>query len=94
MSISLTYSNVTSERRSLVDFSLRPYIAAIEQRLSMDDMTARGTTVRFVLDDYLRGNPQEQVEVLAKMQDYGWIDADEARAMLDLAPRGMDTNNG
>jgi HK97 family phage portal protein len=98
---SMTYANVTSERRSLVDFSLRPYIAAIEQRLSMDDMTARGTTVRFVLDDYLRGNPLEQVEVLAKMQDYGWIDQDEARAMLDLAPRGMDngtsqelSNNG
>lgn len=87
----MTYSNVSQERRSLIDFSLRPYLTAIEQRLSMDDVTARGTVVRFSLDNYLRGNPMEQVDVLAKMQDYGWIDAAEAREMLDLAPRGSDT---
>lgn len=84
----MTYSNVTSERRSLVDFSLRPILAVLEGRLSMDDMTARGTTVRFLLDDYLRGNPQEQLDVITKMMDYQLIDAAEARAMLDLVPRG------
>lgn len=86
----MTYSNVTSERRSLVDFSLRPILSVLEGRLSMDDMTARGTTVRFVLDDYLRGNPMEQLDVVTRMIDYNLIDTNEARAMLDLAQRGSN----
>lgn len=84
----MTYSNVTQERRSLIDFSLRPYLAAIEQRLSMDDCTARGTVVRFSLDNYLRGNPMEQLDVVTKMLDYNLVDIPTAQSMLDLVPNG------
>lgn len=87
---SATYSNVVSERRSLVDFSLRPYMSCIEERLSMDDLTPRGNTVRFNLDGYLRGNPLEQIEVLTKMLDANIITVDEAREKMDLAPRGNE----
>ncbi len=90
---SMTYANVTSERRSLVDFSLRPIMTCIEQRLSMDDITPRGQVVRFDLDDYLRGNPLEQVEVIGRMLDLGLIDIDEAREEMDLAPRGNTNAN-
>jgi HK97 family phage portal protein len=89
-SASATYSNVSQERRSLVDFSLRPYMSCIEERLSMNDVTPRGSSVRFDLDDYLRGNPLEQIEVLGKMLDYGLITVDEAREEMDLAPRGNE----
>lgn len=89
---SATYSNVVQERRSLVDFSLRPYMSCIEERLSMNDVTPRGQVVRFDLDNYLRGNPLEQIEVLGKMLDYGLIDVDEAREYTDLAPRGNPNN--
>lgn len=92
-SASATYSNVVSERRSLVDFSLRPFMSAIEQRLSMNDLTPRGQTIRFSLDAYLRGNPLEQVEVLTKMLAANVIDVDEARAIMDLAPRGNENAN-
>jgi len=90
---SATYSNVSAERRSLVDFSLRPLMSVIEERLSMNDITPRGQIVRFDLDDYLRGNPLEQVEVLSKMLEIGLIDIDEAREEMDLAPRGNPNAN-
>jgi HK97 family phage portal protein len=89
-SASATYSNVSQERRSLVDFSLRPFMSCIEERLTMVDVTPRGQKVRFDLDDYLRGNPLEQIEVLGKMLDYGLISVDEAREEMDLAPRGNE----
>jgi HK97 family phage portal protein len=91
-SASATYSNVSQERRSLVDFSLKPYMACISERLTMNDITPRGQVVKFDLDDYLRGNPLEQIEVLTKMLDAGLISVDEAREEMDLAPRGNETN--
>jgi HK97 family phage portal protein len=87
-SASATYSNVSQERRSLVDFSLKPYMACISERLSMNDLTPRGSVVKFDLDDYLRGNPLEQIEVLERMLAAGIINVDEAREEMDLAPRG------
>ena len=85
---SMTYSNVTAERRTLIDMSCRPIMTMIEQRLSMDDVTPRGQTVRFNLDNYLRGNLNEQLDAVEKMITLGLITADEGRAMVDLAPRG------
>jgi hypothetical protein len=58
----------------------------------MNDITPRGQIVRFDLDDYLRGNPLEQIEVLGKMLEYGLINVDEAREEMDLAPRGNEAN--
>ena len=89
-SASATYSNVSQERRSLVDFSLKPFMCCIADRLSMNDLTPRGQVVKFDLDDYLRGNPLEQIEVLGKMLEYGLIDVEEAREEMDLAPRGNE----
>ena len=91
-SASATYSNVSQERRSLVDFSLKPYMACISERLSMNDLTPRGSVVKFDLDDYLRGNPLEQIEVLERMLAAGIINVDEAREEMELAPRGNETN--
>jgi HK97 family phage portal protein len=91
-SATMTYSNVTAERRSLVDFSLRPFMSCIEERLTMNDVTPRGQVVRFDLDDYLRGNPLEQIEVLSKMLEAGIINVEEAREEMDLAPRGNEAN--
>jgi hypothetical protein len=85
---SATYSNVSAERRSLVDFSLKPIMACIEQRLSMDDITARNQIVRFDLDAYLRGNPVEQIDVVEKLLALQLIDIPEAQKMLDIVPGG------
>ena len=95
-SASMTYSNVTAERRSLLDFGLRPFISILEERLSMDDVTPRNQVIRFDIDDFLRGNPIERVDVTIKLLDAGIIDVAEAREMEDLAPRGTEpaTDNG
>jgi HK97 family phage portal protein len=76
---SMTYSNVTSERRALLDFSLRPIISSIEDRLSMDDVTVRGQYVSFDLDDFLRGNPLERAEIYSKLIPLGVMTVDEVR---------------
>jgi HK97 family phage portal protein len=89
-SASATYSSVTQERRSLIDFSLKPYMACISERLSMNDLTPRGSVVMFDLDEYLRGNPLEQITVLEKMLAADLITVDEARAQMMLAPRGNE----
>lgn len=88
---SMTYSNLTQERRSLVDFSLRHYLAAIEQRLSMDDITPQGTSVRFDLSEFLRADAMERAQVYALLIESGVIDTDEAREREDLTPRGRTT---
>ncbi len=62
-SSSMTYSNVTQERRKLVDFTLRHYLTAIEGRLSMDDVTVAGQVARFDLDDFLRGDAETRARV-------------------------------
>jgi hypothetical protein len=45
------------------------------------------------MDDFLRGNPTERVDVIVKLLDAGIINIDEARAMEDLAPRGSTPVN-
>lgn len=91
-SASATYSSVTQERRSLIDFSLKPYMSCISERLSMPDLCPVNQVVRFDLDDYLRGNPLEQIEVLERMLAAGLINVAEAREEMDLAPRGNEVD--
>jgi len=90
---SATYSNVNSERRALVDFGLRNYLTVIEDRLSMDDVTPRNQIVRFDLDDFLRGNAAERVEMSIKLYDSGIITRDEAREFIDISPAGSQPAN-
>lgn len=85
---SMTYSNVTTERRALVDFSLRPIMTAIEQRLSDIDITPRGSFVRFDLDDFYRGNPTERADIYTKLVPLGIMTVEEAREMEDLIDNG------
>lgn len=85
---SATYSNVSQERRSLIDFGIKNYLVPIEARLSMPDLTPRSQYVAFRLDEFLRGNPLERADVITKLLAAGVISVDEAREWEDLAPRG------
>jgi HK97 family phage portal protein len=91
-STSSTYSNTLQERRSLIDLSLMPFLIAVEQRLSMDDITPMTQRVRFEVEEYLRGTALERIEVTGRMLELGLIDINEARQMEGLAPRGSETN--
>jgi HK97 family phage portal protein len=83
---SATYSNVTATRRELLDFGLRNYLVVIEDRLSMSDVTPPNRRVRFDLDDFLRGNPDEQTALAVDLLGACIIDVDEARDLVDYAP--------
>lgn len=46
----LNYTNKASREQALIDNFLAPYMTAIEDRLSMDDISARGRYVKFNTD--------------------------------------------
>lgn len=85
---SMTYTNTTAERQDLIDFTLRQYIEAIEQRLSMPDRngTPEGITVAFNMDTFLRGNPAERAALYAALIPLGVMTVDEARDAENLPP--------
>lgn len=51
---SLTYTNKASREAALIDNFLAPYMTALQDRLSMDDMRPRGRTVRISTDALTR----------------------------------------
>jgi len=89
MNNSMTYANVQDERKQFVALSLAPYINAIQDRLSMDDITARGNVVKFDVDSaFLRVDPMERLNVIEKMLSLGLITIEQAMEMEDLTPNG------
>ena len=89
MNNSMTYANVQDERRQFVSLSLQPYISAIEQRLSMNDITPSTQKICIDLDSgFLRANPLERLEVIEKMLALGLITVQDAMAMEELSPNG------
>ena len=80
----MTYSNATTERRSLIDFGGRNLLLAIEQRLSMPDFVGQGNEIRFSLDEYLRGNALERAQVYEILNRIGAMTVQEIREEEDL----------
>lgn len=92
---SLTYATTESNRRELVDISLAPFITAIEQRLSMPDVTPIGTTVHVDLGKFLRGDLKSVLEAGEIAVRAGLMDADEVRTdWLNLPPRNQEASSG
>ena len=86
---SMTYANVQDERKQFLTLSLQPFISAIEDRLSMDDITARGNIVKFDIDrNFLRTDPMEELAVIEKLLSLNLITTEQAMAMTDLTPNG------
>jgi len=81
---SMTYSNATSERRSLVDFSMRPILSAIESRLSLPDICPSTAEIRFDLDDFLRGNALERAQVYQILNTIGAMSVEQIQEEEDL----------
>ena len=86
---SMTYANVQDERKQFLTLSLQPFITAIEDRLSMDDITARGNVVRFDIDkNFLRTDPMQELAVIEKLLSLNLITQEQAMEMTDLTPNG------
>ena len=60
---SMTYSNATTQRQTLLDFSLIPLMTSISERLSMPDFVPSSQEVKYDLSDYLRGSDLERVTI-------------------------------
>lgn len=90
---SMTYSNVQDERKQFVALTLQPWITAIEDRLSMNDITNSQNYVRFELDDtFLRSDTLERLTAIEKMLAMGLISVEEARAMEEMTPESGANN--
>jgi HK97 family phage portal protein len=89
MNSSYTYQNVNEERKQFLTLSLQPFITAIEDRLSMDDITARGNVVKFDIDkNFLRTDPMQELAVIEKLLSLNLITQEQAMEMTDLTPNG------
>ncbi|WP_235739041.1 phage portal protein [Nocardioides alcanivorans] len=82
---SRTYANMQDRRRQFLDFTLGPYMRAIEGRLSMDDVTPPGYTVRFDTSQFAAADDKtaaetDEILIRAKVQT-----VEEVRARRGLA---------
>jgi HK97 family phage portal protein len=92
MNNSMTYQNILDSRKEFLAYTLQPYISAIENRLSMDDVTNARNTVRFAVDEtFLRADAMERLNVIEKMLNLGLIDVEQAKEMEDLTPEGNES---
>lgn len=87
----MTYANVTEERKQFYALSIEPYIQAIQTRLSMDDISTAGHEVRFaVFDTFLKNDPMVELQVVEKLLTLGLITTEQAMEMTDLTPNGSE----
>jgi HK97 family phage portal protein len=92
MNNSMTYQNIIDSRKEFLAYTLQPYVSAVENRLSMNDITNSQNVVRFAVDDtFLRADAMERLNVIEKMLNLGLIDIDQAKEMEDLTPDGNDS---
>lgn len=78
---SLTYSNVPSRTRELIDYTLTPYMNAIAGRLSLDDVLPAGTWCSFDTTRALQGNFSERMTGYGIAIDKRIYTAEECRGM-------------
>jgi HK97 family phage portal protein len=87
----MTYANVTDERKQFFALSIEPFIQAIQSRLSMDDISTAGHEVRFaVYDTFLKQDPMVELSVIEKLLTLGLITTEQAMEMTDLTPNGSE----
>jgi HK97 family phage portal protein len=87
----MTYANVTEERKQFFALSIEPYIQAVQARLSMDDISTAGHEVRFaVFDTFLKQDPMVELQVVEKLLSLGLITTEQAMEMTDLTPNGSE----
>ena len=86
---SMTYQNVLDARKEYFAYTLAPFVCAIEDRLSMNDITNSANVVRFATDEtFLRADATTRLATIEKMLQLNLITLDQAKAMEDLSPNG------
>jgi hypothetical protein len=83
---SRTYQNSEQRRQDLVDFTLAPYMTAVEERLTMRDVIPRGYEAKFNLDGFLRGDTLGRFQAHKIALESGFETIEEVRELEDLPP--------
>lgn len=84
---SMTYANVESKRRERLDTTLMPFMVTIEQRLSLGDVTPRGTVVKFDPWHWLRTDTAGLITAASDAIAAGVMTVNEVRQdWLDRSP--------
>lgn len=78
---SMTYNNAPSRSRELIDFGLQPYMTAITDRLSMDDVLGAGHWAKFDTTAALSPDFKSRMDGYKVAIDAGVYTADECRQM-------------
>lgn len=88
---SRTYANQFDRRKAFLDFTLGAYVNAIQDRLSMGDVTPRGTSVTFEMDAFLRSDAKSRYEAYQIGLAVGALTPDEIRELEDRPPVATTT---
>lgn len=83
---SRTYFNAETKRKDRIDFALGMFIWAIQDRLSMPDVTPRGQYVRAQLGAFLRTDTVARFAAYREGMEMGLYSLNDVRAMEDLPP--------
>jgi PKD repeat protein len=76
---SRTYQNATDRRQDKINDVLAAYMRAVTDRLSMNDVTKRGFSVAFDLDNYMKADPLTRWSTTRRPADSRRITTDEIR---------------
>lgn len=83
---SRTYQNGETRRQDLTDFTLAAYMVAMQDRLSMRDLTPRTIRAKIRLDHFLRSDTLTRMQAYEIGERVGAITTEEIRAAEDRPP--------
>lgn len=83
---SRTYQNSEQRRQDLIDFTLGAYVSAVQDRLSMRDVTPRGYKARIDFGGFLRGDTKTRMDTYKVGLEVGAYTQDEIRELEDRPP--------
>ena len=90
----LLYSNLSQQLAIFVATAVAPHLRTLESTLS--DVLARGQSVAFDVQTYLRSDPQAAADYAIALFAAGLIDRDEARSFVGIpsSPAAGDLTPG
>jgi hypothetical protein len=80
---SRTYQNAESRNLAFLQKTLMPYVQAVEQRLSMNDVSPRGYYAKIVMDAFLRSDTKTRYDAYKVGKEVGAVTTDEIRELED-----------
>ena len=87
---SMTYRNIEGENQQALQ-AMAPYLVAIEQRLSGDDVSPHGQSVRFDLTELMRPATGDLVTMISTLYPLGLMAAEECRELLGFSAQPPST---